>query len=62
MRIGRLRTRRPLAKYRNARGDRVVDAADFLREHGIADACDCALPAAWDEAEAGLRLAGAFTL
>jgi hypothetical protein len=56
-----------LLKIRNAAGDRVVDAADFFRAHGLEDGDggddgdDRTLPAVWDEARAALVCASAFT-
>jgi hypothetical protein len=47
-------------KQRNAAGDRVVDAADFFRQHGIGDAAELTLAVAWKPELAGLNAAGAF--
>lgn len=44
-------------KVRNAAGDRVVDAPDFLRHHGLADE-ERAHAARWSEERAGLVLFG----
>jgi len=35
-------------KVRNARGDRVVHVAEFLRAHGFDEHLDAACPIAWD--------------
>ncbi|MFA5122020.1 hypothetical protein [Zavarzinia sp.] len=49
-----------LAKQRNGAGDRVVDAADFFREQGLADAGEWNVAAAWDAGDMGLRIDGIF--
>ena len=43
-----------LLKVRNAAGDRVVDAADFLRGQGIADDLDLRPGWTWDSERAAL--------
>jgi hypothetical protein len=49
-----------LLKVRNAEGDRVVDAADFLRTHGLDDSTELQLTAAWNSPSAGLLAHGIF--
>jgi hypothetical protein len=49
-----------LLKRRNAKGDRVVNAGDFLRFQGIVDDTDLTLAACWDSSVAGLVATGAF--
>jgi hypothetical protein len=49
-----------LLQVRNANGDRVVHAADFLRTHGIDDDAELQLAASWNSAAAGLLAPGAF--
>jgi hypothetical protein len=49
-----------LLKRRNAKGDRVVHAADFFRRHGIEDSAELRLMASWNSAAAGLLAVGAF--
>lgn len=51
-----------LLKLRNGAGDRVVNAPDFFREHGVADDCDLNLKAVWDSNQAGLFAKNAFDL
>lgn len=50
-----------LLKLRNRHGDRVVQAPDFFREHGIAENIVRQLPASWSTAEGALIAAGAFS-
>ena len=51
-----------LLKVRNARGDRVIHAPDFLRTLGIEEsAAELQLPARWDDGAAGLILDSAVT-
>jgi hypothetical protein len=51
-----------LLKVRNARGDRVIHAPDFLRSLGIEEsAAEFRLPARWDDGAAGLILDRAET-
>lgn len=45
-----------LLKQRNAHGDRVIHAAEFLRAHGIDDAEQHTFAAIWDAAAGALRL------
>lgn len=48
-----------LLKVRNARGDRVIHAQEFFREHGFAEEFEerrC--PMAWDEQRAALVIRG----
>lgn len=48
-----------LLKQRNARGDRVVHAQEFLREHGVAEQFEPrSLPARWDANSAALAIPG----
>ena len=47
-------------KYRNARGDRVVSAADFFRIHGLDDERELQAPARWDRSAAALLVPGVF--
>lgn len=49
-----------LLKLRNRHGDRVVQAPDFFREHGIAENIVRQLPASWSTAQGALIAAGAF--
>jgi hypothetical protein len=49
-----------LLKVRNAAGDRVVDAADFFREHHCDEPSERQLALTWDAETAGIRFAGAF--
>jgi hypothetical protein len=49
-----------LIKIRNAKGDRSVTAADFLRDAGIEDSADMTLTASWDEGRAALIVTGVF--
>ena len=43
-------------KIRNARGDRVVSAADFFRDQGLADDAEWCGASTWSEIYAGLHL------
>ncbi len=43
-----------VVKLRNAAGDRVVDAADFLRANGIEDSEQLQVEAVWSETAASL--------
>jgi hypothetical protein len=49
-----------LLKRRNARGDRVVNAADFFRFQGLEDAVQREAAVCWDEATAALIATGLF--
>lgn len=49
-----------LLKIRNAAGDRIVDAADFFREHDAHTPDERPLAIAWMSDLAGLRAANAF--
>jgi hypothetical protein len=49
-----------LLKVRNARGDRIVCAADFFRSQGIEDDVETELTMRWDPAVAGLRADAVF--
>ena len=49
-----------LLKRRNAHGDRVVSAGDFLRQNGIVDESERRMQARWDSCSAALVLSGAF--
>jgi hypothetical protein len=51
-----------LLKVRNARGDRIVCAADFFRSQGVEDDVELELTVQWDTAVAGLRAGGVFTM
>lgn len=45
-----------LVKRKNARGDRVIHAPEFLRELGVPDAAEHELAARWDPELSGLTL------
>ena len=49
-------------KIRNAAGDRVVDAGDFFRDHGIEDGAEWHGSSTWCEADGGLRLYEVFLM
>jgi hypothetical protein len=49
-----------LVKRRNAKGDRVVSAADFFRREGIADERELALDADWSAEAGGPVATGVF--
>lgn len=49
-----------LLKQRNARGDRVIHAPDFFREHGLAEDPGRMLPGHWDETAAAFVVPRAF--
>ncbi|OSI61130.1 hypothetical protein BSZ21_32530 [Bradyrhizobium canariense] len=49
-----------LLKLRNSRGDRVVHAPDFLREHAVDEYVASQLPVAWSPEAGALIAAGAF--
>ncbi|MEM9728141.1 MAG: hypothetical protein AAF997_06115, partial [Myxococcota bacterium] len=49
-----------LLKLRNAAGDRVVNAMDFFREHGVRGDDERTLKAEWSRQHAALRAEGAF--
>jgi len=51
-----------LLKLRNGAGDRVVNAPDFFRAHGIDDAIERDLPVVWAAQSAALAAAGVFRL
>jgi len=51
-----------LLKRRNAAGDRVVNAPDFFREHGLGDEVELDLAVDWSTRSAGLVAADAFRL
>ncbi len=51
-----------LLKLRNAAGDRVVQAADFLQAQGIGEATEISLPVVWNAEFAGLCARAAFRL
>jgi hypothetical protein len=51
-----------LLKLRNSAGDRVVDAADFLRANGVDDSRELTLSFAWHAECAGLVASGVFRL
>jgi hypothetical protein len=51
-----------LLKRRNAAGDRVVNAPDFFREHGIDEDVERDLAVVWNSERAALAAAGAFRL
>ena len=50
-----------LLKKRTAAGDRVVDAEDFFREHGLDDARERPLDVVWSAQAAALVASGAFS-
>jgi hypothetical protein len=45
-----------LIKIRNARGDRVVHAQEFFREHGLDESIDQVLDARWNSETAALEI------
>ena len=48
-----------LLKQRNARGDRVIHAQEFLRGHGVAEQIEPrSMPVRWDEDSAALMIPG----
>lgn len=49
-----------LLKLRNAAGDRVVNAMDFFREHGLPEDRALTLEARWSADHAALRATDAF--
>lgn len=49
-------------KIRNAAGDRVVDAGDFFRDHGLDDEAEWEGAYSWCEASAGLRIYEVFLM
>jgi hypothetical protein len=49
-----------LLKVRNAAGDRIVDAADFFREHDAYALDERRLAVAWSAESAGLQASSAF--
>ncbi len=49
-----------LIKYRNAKGDRVINAGDFFRNHGLSDDIEICAEANWNPSIAGLELANVF--
>lgn len=49
-----------LLKVRNAAGDRIVDAADFFREHGAGALDERELPITWNTELAALRAVAVF--
>lgn len=49
-----------LVKQVNARGDRAIHAADFLRLNGIDENRDFPIDATWTEARAGFLVVGFF--
>lgn len=51
-----------LLKLRNHAGDRVVNAPDFFREHGVSDGLEIVLPVSWSSERAALIAFGAFHL
>ena len=51
-----------LLKLRNGAGDRVVNAPDFFREHGVGDEVERQMSAAWVTKSAGLVAADFFRL
>ena len=50
-----------LLKRRNAKGDLVVNAGDFLRFQGIPDDAKFTFAASWDPSLSGLVACGAFS-
>ncbi len=50
-----------LLKRINSRGDRLVFAPDFFREHGWDDDEECDLSLTWDSDQAGLVATDAFS-
>jgi hypothetical protein len=49
-----------LCKRRTLAGDRVIDAEDFFRDHGLDDASEHRFEAAWQADTAALVVTGAF--
>ncbi len=49
-----------LLKMRTAAGDRVIDAEDFFREHGLDDSRERPLDVVWSAQAAALVASGAF--
>ncbi len=49
-------------KIRNSAGDRVVDAGDFLRDHGFDDGANWESTYSWCEMSGGLRLYEVFRM
>jgi hypothetical protein len=49
-------------KIRNAAGDRVVDAGDFFRDHGLDDGAEWEGTFSWCETSGGLRLYEVFLM
>jgi hypothetical protein len=49
-----------LLKLRNSAGDRVIPAADFLRDNGIEDSDTCIWTLTWSTEAAGLFAPGVF--
>jgi hypothetical protein len=49
-------------KIRNAAGDRVVDAGDFFRDHGLDDNAEWEGAYYWCEISCGLRLYEVFLM
>ena len=45
-----------LIKIRNARGDRVIHAQEFFRDHGLDEFVDQILPAQWNAEMAALEI------
>jgi hypothetical protein len=51
-----------LMKLRNSRGDRVIDAADTLRENGLEEAREHTPAVRWSALQAALRVPALFPL
>lgn len=51
-----------LLKLRNAAGDRVINAPDFLRSHGLNEGAEAELDAVWSRELAGLVAQNAFKI
>lgn len=49
-------------KQRNAAGDRVIDGADFFRDHGLAENSEWQGEHAWCQPSGGLRLYEVFLM
>ena len=49
-------------KIRNAAGDRVIDAGDFFRDHGLEDGARWEGEYSWCETSGGLRLYEVFLM
>jgi hypothetical protein len=49
-------------KIRNASGDRVVDAGDFFRDHGLEDSAEWEGTYSWCEKSGGLRIYAVFLM